>query len=285
MLKIVLTGSEGQLGKALAEVFVSECVLKIDTHNCDITNRSEIMSKITSFFPDVVLHCAAYTSVDQAEKDFDHCYEVNARATKHIVDACFEVDAELLYVSTDYVFSGDGEIPYEVEDKASPLSTYGMSKMQGEEIVKERIKNHYVIRTSWLYGDGNNFVKTIINLAKTKNELNIVSDQIGSPTYTVDLAKTIFDIIKSKKYGTYHVTNEGFCSWADFAELIFLKMGITVEINRVTSEEYKSKAQRPKNSRLSKSSLDLNGIERLPNLRDALERYLPTIDSGEVDEG
>ena len=279
-MKIVLTGSEGQLGKALADTFRSECVLGIDKHNCDITNRVEIISKITSFSPDIVVHCAAYSAVDQAEEEFERCYEVNVHATKHILDACLEVNTDLLYVSTDYVFGGDGEIPYEVNDKASPLSTYGKSKLLGEEIIRERTKNHFIVRTSWLFGDGNNFVKTIIKLARTKNELNIVSDQIGSPTYSVDLANTIFDIIKSKKYGSYHVTNEGFCSWADFAELIFLKMGIATKINKVTSEEYMTKAQRPKNSRLSKASLDRNGIKRLPSLEDALERYLPTIISG-----
>ena len=276
-MKIVLTGSNGQLGMALMNVLKKEDVLEIDTHNCDITIKNEVVSKIISFSPDVVLHCAAYTAVEQAEDDPEQCYKVNVEATENIAKACLETGAGLLYVSTDYVFTGEGEVPYEVNDETKPLSVYGKSKLQGEEMIKKLMTNFYIVRTSWLFGDGNNFVKTMLGVAENKNKLSIVSDQIGSPTYAVDLANTIYDIIRTEKYGMYHVTNEGFYSWADFAQLIFAKIKTFVEIDRVTSEAYQAKAERPKNSRLSKASLETNGFMRLPSVEDALERYLKTI--------
>jgi len=225
--------------------------------------------------PQCVIHCAAYTAVDKAEDEPELCFMVNAEGTENIAKECKATGAEMIYISTDYVFSGEGDEPYETDAVKSPVSVYGKSKLAGEEAVLKHLEKYYIVRISWVFGEfGNNFVKTMLKLAETRDELNVVNDQIGSPTYTPDLAKLLCDMALSGKYGTYHTTNEGFCSWAEFAKEIMKQTKSNCKINPIPTEQYPTKATRPKNSRLSKKSLDNAGFIRLPDWQDALERYL-----------
>ena len=281
-MKVVITGSNGQLGSALMDILKNEEILGIDVHNCDITVKEYVVGKIIKFAPNVVIHCAAYNAVDAAEDDEENCFKVNADATTYIAEVCHKINARLLYVSTDYIFAGDGTTLHETMDETKPLSVYGRSKLQGEKNIKRITAKYYIVRTSWLFGNGDNFVKTMLQLSKEKSKLSIVSDQVGSPTYAVDLAFAISEIISTEKYGIYHVTNEGFYSWADFAKLIFEKVGKDISIDEVESEAYNSKAKRPLNSRMSNSSLIKNGFSCLPSVENALERYLLTISQDEV---
>mgnify|MGYP002870075957 CR=1 FL=1 len=195
--------------------------------------------------------------------------------TEEIAEICKEIDAKMIYISTDYVFGGDGKTPYEVHDEKKPVNVYGRSKLLGEDAVNAIVEKHFIVRTSWVFGiNGNNFIKTMLRLAETKDKIGVVNDQIGSPTYTVDLAKLLADMMATEKYGTYHATNEGFCSWAEFTREIFKQAGLDAEVDGIPTVEYPTPARRPFNSRLSKKSLDDAGFERLPTWQDALERYL-----------
>ena len=281
--KILVTGVKGQLGfDCLRELkkrgYIN--VLGIDIEDLDITNKTAVFKYIEKYQPDVVLHNAAWTAVDKAEEFKQKVFDINANGPKYIAEACKMVGAKMVYISTDYVFNGEGNTPFEVDDETNGLSTYGRTKLLGEINVKSTIKNYFIVRVSWVFGiNGNNFVKTMLGLAKAgKTELNIVSDQIGSPTYTVDLANLLCDMIETEKYGTYHATNEGFISWADFAEEIFKESNSNVKVNRVSTEQYMklvlNQTNRPLNSRLSKKSLDKAGFKRLPSWKSALTRYL-----------
>lgn len=282
-MKICVTGVNGQLGfdcvKELTNRGYKE-VRGIDIKDLDITNKEDVFNYIKSYKPDVIMHNAAYTAVDKAELNYDDCYKVNSLGTKYIAEAAKEIDAKMVYISTDYVFDGNKNGIYEISDQTSPLSVYGKTKLLGEEFVKSCLSKYFIVRISWVFGiNGNNFVKTMLRLANEgKKELNVVSDQIGSPTYTADLAVLLCDMIETEKYGIYHATNEGYCSWYDFAKKIFELANKDIVVNPVTTAEYlklvKQQAKRPMNSKMSKLCLDQAGFNRLPSWENASERYL-----------
>ncbi len=276
-MKILVTGVNGQLGYELVKELKNKGytdILAVDKDEMDITNKDMVNKVIKNYHPDVIFHCAAWTAVDKAEDEKEACYNVNVNGTKYISEAAKEIDAKLIYISTDYVFDGTKEGLYETTDKVNPKSVYGETKYQGEELVRQNVLKHFIVRISWVFGvNGNNFIKTMLKLAETRNELTVVADQFGSPTYTVDLAKLLVEMSETEKYGTYHANNEGYCNWAQFAEYIFEVNNKEVNVKHITSEEYPQKAYRPRNSKLSKQSLDDNGFNRLPSWEDAVERY------------
>ena len=272
-MKVLITGVSGQLGNDAAKVLTARGVdfLGVSSKEMDITDRDAVLGMFSEYRPDAVLHCAAYTQVDRAEDEPERCMSVNADGTRYIAEACREIGAKLLYISTDYVFPGTGDKPWETDDPTGPLNVYGMSKLAGEEAVRELVKKHFIVRTSWVIGEhGNNFVKTMLRLAENYNELRVVDDQIGSPTFTADLAPLLCDMLETENYGVYHATNEGYCSWAELAEAVFRLSGKNVTVRHVSTEEYGAKAARPKNSRLSKASLDAGGFARLPGWETSL---------------
>ncbi len=276
-MKVLVTGVKGQLGLDVCKELDKRHIENkgIDKDDCDITDETAVLNYIKSYASDIVVHCAAYTAVDRAEDEKEICFNVNVKGTEYIARACKEIDAKMVYISTDYVFEGVGETAYEVDDKAAPDNTYGITKYQGEEEVRKILNKYFIIRISWVFGiNGNNFINTMMKLGESRNELNIVADQIGSPTFTYDAASLICDMIATDKYGIYHATNEGYCSWADFAEYIFSVTGQKVLVHHIKSEEYPTKASRPKNSRLSKASLDKAGFKRLPDWKNAVKRYI-----------
>ncbi len=243
----------------------------------DITNALQVQNVITSSKVDAVIHCAAWTAVDKAEDEVDMCRKVNYGGTKNIAHVCKILDIPMMYFSTDYVFNGEGDTPWNVYDKREPLNVYGQTKYEGELEV-EKLQKHFIIRISWVFGiNGNNFIKTMLRLGKERGEVSVVNDQIGSPTYTYDLAKLCVDMILTNEYGTYHATNEGICSWYEFACEIFKQAHLDVKVNPVDSSAFPVRAKRPSNSRMSKEELDRHGFERLPDWQDALERYLANI--------
>ena len=249
----------------------------------DITKKEEVERAITSEKPDAVIHCAAWTNVDGAEEPDNQplVRSINADGTRNIAEACKKIDAKMLYISTDYVFDGQGTDPWDPDSKDyAPINFYGQTKLEGELAVVETLKKFFIVRISWVFGkNGKNFIQTMVNLGKTHDELRVVSDQIGSPTYTVDLARLLVDMVLTEKYGYYHATNSGeYISWADFAKEIFRQADMATKVIPVTTEEYGlSKAKRPSNSRLSKEKLVANGFEPLPTWQDALNRYLAEI--------
>lgn len=276
-MKILVTGYNGQLGYDVVKELNSRSVecRGVDREDFDITDRDETVGYICDYAPDAIIHCAAYTAVDRAEDDEENCRKVNADGTENIAVACEKLRAKMLYVSTDYVYGGDGEAPFETDSPTNPKNVYGVTKLDGEKAVMKYIDKFFIVRTSWVFGiNGNNFVKTMLRLGDEKESLNVVCDQVGSPTYTPDLARLICDLIVTEKYGIYHGTNENFCSWAEFAAEIMNLGGKKTVINPVPSSEYPTKAERPHNSRLSKKCLDEAGIKRLPTWQDALKRFL-----------
>ena len=279
--KYLVTGFNGQLGYDIVRELNARGeydILAIDKDEMDITDKDQVMKIVKAYKPDVIFHCAAWTAVDKAEELVDACTKVNVEGTKNITDASIEVNAKLIYMSTDYVFNGEKEGLYVEDDTPDPKSVYGVTKYQGEEEVR-RNPNHFITRISWVFGiNGNNFIKTMLKLANKYEELKVVNDQIGSPTYTVDLAKLLVEMAETEKYGTYHVNNEGYCSWAEFAKYIMESNNKKTKINPVTTEEYyegkdMSKiAYRPRNSKLDKSKLE-EEFYRLPSWQDATDRY------------
>jgi len=275
-MKILVTGFNGQLGYDVIKDLESRGISckGVDIADFDLTDESAVFAYIRDYAPTAVIHCAAFTAVDKAEENRDIAFAVNVTGTENIARACREVHAKMMYISTDYVFSGEGDLPFEVNSPKAPKGYYGLTKSLGEDKVMEYVSDHFIVRTAWVFGvNGNNFVKTMIRLGKERNELQVVNDQWGSPTYTADLAKLLCDMIITDKFGIYHATNEDYCSWYDFAEAIMQTAGLGTKVIPVTSDQYPSKAVRPKNSRLSKTSLDQAGFERLPTWRDALQRY------------
>lgn len=276
-MKVLVTGFNGQLGYDVIKELDSRAVecKGVDLQDFDITDREQTLSYIKEYKPDVVVHCAAYTAVDKAEDDEENCRKVNVEGSENLALACKELDAKMLYVSTDYVYGGNGETPFETSDETDPKSVYGRTKLEGENAVRKHLDKYFVVRTSWVFGiNGNNFVKTMLRLGAERDELNVVADQIGSPTYTPDLARLICDLIVTEKYGIYHGTNENYCSWAEFAAEIMRLGGRKAIVNPIPSSQYPARAQRPLNSRLSKTCLDEAGIDRLPTWQNALERYI-----------
>ena len=279
-MKVLVTGFAGQLGHDVAAELADRGIscVAADKADFDLTNCESVKGFVRACNPDVIIHCAAYTAVDKAEEDSATCYNVNINGTRYICDAASENQAKIIYISTDYVFDGDKSEPYEVDDITSPQSVYGTTKLQGEHVVRNSTSKHFIVRTAWVFGaNGNNFVKTMLRLGAERDTLNVVCDQYGSPTYTKDLARLLCDMALSDKYGTYHATNEGFCSWADFACEIMHKAGLNARIVPIPSSDYPAKAKRPMNSRLSKQKLIENGFSPLPDWQDALGRYLEEI--------
>ena len=282
-MKYLITGYKGQLGfdikrELLKRGVSEEDILAVDKDEMDITKKDEVDKVVKSFNPNVIFHCAAWTAVDKAEDMKDIVYDINVNGAKNMTDAAIDVDATILYMSTDYVFDGTKKELYTEEDKVNPKSVYGETKYLGEEEVRRNPK-HYITRISWVFGiNGHNFVKTMLKLSEKHKELNVVNDQIGSPTYTVDLAKILVDMANTDKYGTYNVTNNGYCGWDEFANYIFESNGINdILVNGVTTEDYLKisgikQAYRPRNSCLDKSKLEEN-FELLPSWKDAINRY------------
>lgn len=284
-MKVLVTGIKGQLGFDVVNELEKRGIEAIgtDIHNMDITNAEVVDKVIKTAAPDAVIHCAAYTAVDAAEDNEELCRKINAQGTQNIADVCKALDIKMIYISTDYVFDGQGERPWEPDDERAPKSVYGQTKYEGELAVQRTLDKYFIVRIAWVFGiNGKNFVKTMLKLAENHDRLTVVNDQFGSPTYTYDLARLLVDMVQTDKYGVYHATNEGFCSWYEFACAIFEEAGIRMEVVPVTSAEYGAKANRPSNSRMSKEKLTQNGFEKLPVWQDALRRYLVELknDSG-----
>ena len=279
-MKILVTGIGGQLGYDVCKVLDARHIENkgVDIADFDITDAEATRNYIVGYHPDAVIHCSAWTAVDKAEDELDTVRAVNTEGSRNVAAACKEIGAKMLYLSTDYVFPGTGDHFYEPEDPTGPLGAYGATKLGGELAVKGLLERYFIVRISWVFGkNGNNFIKTMLRLTESKSELNVVCDQIGSPTYTADLAPLLCDIIMTDKYGTYHATNEGICSWAEFAEEIFRLTKKNVKINPIPTREYPTRAVRPLNSRMSKDKLEQAGFTRLPHWKDALQRYLEEI--------
>lgn len=279
-MKVLVTGVGGQLGFDVVKELTKRGMeaVGVDIQEMDITDADSVSRVIRTAAPDAVIHCAAYTAVDAAEENEALCRKVNAEGTRNIAGVCRELDIRLLYISTDYVFGGQGERPWEPEDVREPKSVYGQTKYEGELAVQELLEKYFIVRIAWVFGiNGKNFVKTMINLSRTHDTLRVVNDQFGSPTYTYDLAKLLVDMIQTEKYGIYHATNEGVCSWYEFACAIFEEAGLPVKVLPVSTEEYGAKAGRPANSRMSKQKLTDSGFDRLPAWQDALRRYIAAL--------
>ena len=301
-MKVFVTGVAGQLGhdvmnelprrghegigsdRAATYTNVGDSTdLKMSYYPLDITNNADVERVLDEVKPDVVIHCAAWTAVDLAE-DEDNIpivHAVNAVGTEYLALACKHLGCKMMYISTDYVFNGQGEAPWDPDNKDyQPLNIYGQTKLEGELAVARHLSAFYIVRIAWVFGlHGNNFVKTILRLGKTHETLRVVNDQIGTPTYTLDLARLLVDMIETDHYGYYHVTNEGdYISWYDFACEVFKITGYNTRVIPVTTQEYGlSKAKRPNNSRLNREKVALNGFKPLPEWKDALARYLKDI--------
>lgn len=276
-MKVLVTGVKGQLGYDVVRELEKRGIeaVGVDIEEMDITDSDSVAKVITAAAPDAVIHCAAYTAVDAAEENEEICRRVNADGTQNIADVCKKLDIKMLYISTDYVFDGKGTKAWEPEDERNPVSVYGQTKYEGELAVENTLDKYFIVRIAWVFGiNGKNFVKTMLNLAKTRDTLTVVNDQFGSPTYTYDLARLLADMIQTEKYGIYHATNEGICTWYEFACAIFKCAGVEMNVLPVSSQEYAAKAKRPANSRMSKEKLTENGFEKLPSWQDALERYM-----------
>lgn len=275
-MKYLITGGTGQLGYDIIKELINrneKDYLAPSSKKMDITNQKQVEKIILNYKPDIIFHCAAYTAVDKAEEDKENCYNVNVNGTKNIVEVAKRINAKVVYISTDYVFDGTKKTEYETEDITNPINYYGYTKLLGEKEVQQ-LNDYLIVRISWVFGEnGKNFVKTMLNLAETKTELSIVSDQIGSPTYTKDLSKLLLDMIENNKKGLFFATNEDFCSWYEFAEYIFKINNINIKLNKVLTKDYKTLAKRPLNSKLSKNKLDEEGLTRLPSWQDATSRF------------
>lgn len=284
-MKVLVTGSKGQLGYDVIKELCSRRheALCFDLPELDITDEAAVQAVFDRVKPDAVIHCAAWTAVDAAEEsgNIAKVFAVNEGGTRNLAAACKRTGAKLLYLSTDYVFDGQGNTPWRADEtRLAPLNEYGKSKLAGENAVRELLQAYFIVRIAWVFGkNGNNFVKTMLRLSETHDTLRVVCDQVGTPTYTPDLARLLVDMIETDKYGVYHATNEGgFLSWYDFASAIMEEAGKHTKVIPVTTAEYGlSKAARPFNSRLDKSKLKENGFEPLPDWRDALKRYLKEI--------
>lgn len=280
-MKVFVTGVKGQLGYDVMNELEKQGLegIGVDIDEMDITDADQVNKVIKEAAPDAVIHCAAYTAVDAAEDNEEICRKVNAQGTENIAKVCEELDIKMMYISTDYVFNGQGERPWEPDDEREPLNVYGQTKYEGELAIEEHVKKFFTVRIAWVFGvNGKNFIKTMLNLGKTHDHLTVVDDQTGSPTYTYDLARLLVDMIQTDKYGRYHATNEGLCTWYEFACEIFKQAGMDVSVAPVSSDEYPAKAKRPSNSRMDKSKLTANGFQPLPTWQDALSRYLKEID-------
>ena len=281
-MKVLVTGIGGQLGHDVVRELEQrgQDVVGVGREEMDITDAEKVGDVIRACAPDAVIHCSAYTAVDRAEDEADQCRKVNVDGAKNIAEVCAELDCKMIYISTDFVFSGEGERPWETDDAAGPISVYGRTKYEGETEVKSRLDKFFIVRISWVFGkNGNNFVKTMLRIGKENGAVKVVDDQIGSPTYTRDMAVLLADMVQTEKYGVYHASNEGFCSWYEFAKEIFRLAGMDeVSVTPITSDQFPAKAKRPFNSRMSKEKLIKEGFNKLPSWQDALKRYLQELD-------
>ena len=282
-MKVLVTGVKGQLGFDLMNELKKRGhqAVGVDVEEMDITDEVAVNKTIKEINPDVVIHCAAWTAVDAAEdeENVPKVMAVNATGTENIAKVCNEINCKMVYISTDYVFNGQGETPWQPEDERNPLNVYGNSKYLGELAVQKYVEKYFIVRIAWVFGiNGKNFINTMLNLGLTHDRLTVVSDQIGTPTYTYDLSRLLVDMAESDKYGIYHATNEGICTWYEFACEIFKQAGMNVSVAPVSSDEYPAKAKRPSNSRMDKSKLTANGFTPLPTWQDALSRYLKEIE-------
>lgn len=290
-MRVLVTGVNGQLGHDVVKELEKRghSAVPTDIADMDITDKIAVMNFVKRSRVDAVVHCAAWTAVDNAEEvaNRDKVFKINGEGTRNIAEACKTFDCKMVYISTDYVFGGDGCEPWKPDCKSfAPLNVYGASKLDGEKAVEELLKKYFIVRIAWVFGlNGNNFVKTMLKLSSTHESLRVVKDQIGTPTYTLDLARLLVDMLETDKYGYYHATNEGgYISWADFAKKIFEYSGAKTNVVPVTTVEYGiSKAKRPFNSRLDKSKLLENGFKPLPEWTDALSRYLKEIEKNVAD--
>lgn len=282
-MRVLVTGVKGQLGFDVMNELAKRGYegVGVDVEEMDITKPEEVSRVIKDAKVDSVVHCAAWTAVDAAEDNVEVCRKVNAYGTENIARTCKELDLPMIYISTDYVFDGQGERPWEPDDPVvEPLNVYGLTKYEGEQAVEKYLDKYYIVRIAWVFGvNGHNFIKTMLKLGQTHKELTVVDDQIGTPTYTYDLARLLVDMLEKKEYGKYHATNEGgYISWCDFAKEIFRQAGMDVKVTPVGSDQYPAKAKRPSNSRMEKKKLEEHGFERLPAWQDALGRYLKEIE-------
>lgn len=292
MNELAKRGYEG-IGSDIQEVYSGiqdgTAVTKMPYVSLDITDKDSVMKVITELHPDVIVHCAAWTAVDMAEDDdkVEKVRAINAGGTQNIADAARAVDAKMVYISTDYVFNGKGTEPWDPDCKDyEPINVYGKTKLEGELAVANTLKKYFIVRIAWVFGkNGHNFIKTMLKVGKTHDEVRVVNDQIGTPTYTLDLARLLVDMIETDKYGYYHATNEGgYISWYDFTREIYKDAGYTTKVIPVTTEEYGlSKAARPFNSRLDKSKLVKNGFTPLPTWQNAVKRYIDELDLEHLD--
>lgn len=276
-MKVLVTGANGQLGYDVVKELQKQNIecYGATRKDFDIVDFKATEEFITNYMPDAVIHCAAYTAVDKAEDEQGLCYLVNASATENIAEICKKINAKMLYASTDYVFDGTKNGFYEVDDEPNPINVYGKTKLLGEQTVQRILDKYFIVRISWVFGEhGNNFVRTMLRLGKERKEISVVADQYGSPTYTANLAQLLVEMIQTEKYGIYHATNEGVCTWAEFAEEIFKIAGMNVKVNPITTAEYPTRAKRPMNSRLSKKSLIINNFKTLDNWQNAVENYI-----------
>lgn len=279
-MRVLVTGVKGQLGYDVVNELEKRkhVAIGVDIEEMDITKGEDVDKVITDANVEAVIHCAAYTAVDAAEDNIDICRRVNAEGTENVAKVCKKLDVKMIYISTDYVFDGEGERPWEPDDMRAPLNVYGQTKYEGELAVEKYLEKYFIVRIAWVFGvNGKNFIKTMLDLGNSNTEVSVVDDQIGSPTYTYDLARLLVDMVESDKYGRYHATNEGLCTWYDFAKEIFKQAKMNVKVTPVSSDKFPAKAKRPHNSRISKEKLEENGFERLPEWQDALKRYLAII--------
>ena len=279
-MKVLVTGVKGQLGYDVVKDLEKRGHqhIGVDRDEMDLMDNEAIRTFIMNLKPEAIIHCAAYTAVDKAEEEVETCYQINAEAVKVISECAKELDVKLIYISTDYVFDGTKEGEYVETDLPNPINVYGASKLKGEQYVQTLLEKYYIVRISWVFGvNGNNFIKTMRRLGSERDELNIINDQVGSPTYTADLAPLLVDMMETDKYGIYHATNEETCSWYEFANEIFKQSGIEVKTNPITTNQYPTAAKRPMNSRMSKAKLKANGFNLLPTWQEALAHYLKLI--------
>ena len=277
MNNILVTGSTGQLGSDVVKELLKRgySTLSPNRSEFNLCSEDNIRNYILNSNCEAIVHCAAYTQVDKAEDEKDLCIKINATATKHIAKCAKILDIPMIYISTDYVFDGTKDGKYTENDETNPINIYGESKLAGEKYVQEILDKYYIVRTSCVFNiNGKNFIETMLRLSKANNQLSIVNDQIGSPTYTKDLSRLLVDMLETSKYGLYHATNEGYCSWYEFADTIFKLANINIDIKAINSNEYASRAKRPMNSKLSKDKLIEYGFKPLPHWEDALKDYL-----------
>lgn len=283
-MRVLVTGAKGQLGYDVMNELKKRGHegIGVDVEEMDITDAAKVAEVIGESKVDVVMHGAAYTAVDAAEDNVELCRKINGQGTENIAKVCKDLDIPMVYISTDYVFNGQGTRPWEPDDPREPLNVYGQTKYEGELAVEKYLNKFFIVRIAWVFGvNGKNFIKTMLRLGQEHGAVKVVEDQVGSPTYTYDLSRLLVDMMETDKYGFYHATNEGLCSWYEFAVEIFKQAGMDVAVTPVDSSGFPAKAKRPFNSRMNKDKLDKMGFRRLPSWQDALSRYLEILKAGE----